>query len=114
MLIFIDEANAISPTNLESLRLLTNMQDDDRNLFTIVLAGQMEFAKRLEHPKRANLYQRIGTYNRIERMESEDLVKKYVETRLKLAGSTKKVFTDDAIHQLWKFSEHGCRGLSIR
>ena len=50
VLIFIDEANAISPANLESLRLLTNMQDDDRNLFTIVLAGQLEFAKRLEHP----------------------------------------------------------------
>src|SRR4030042_1689899 len=28
VLIFIDEANAISPANLESLRLLTNMQDD--------------------------------------------------------------------------------------
>ncbi|HOW55963.1 MAG TPA: AAA family ATPase, partial [Syntrophorhabdaceae bacterium] len=68
VLVFIDEANAISPTNLESLRLLTNMQDDNRNLFTIVLAGQMELAKRLEHPKRANLFQRIGTYNRIEKM----------------------------------------------
>ena len=51
VLIFIDEANAISPTNLESLRLLTNMQDDQRNLFTIVLAGQLELARRLEHPE---------------------------------------------------------------
>ena len=107
ILIFIDEANAISPTNLESLRLLTNMQDDDRNLFTIVLAGQLEFAKRLEHPSRANLYQRIGTYNKIEKMESEEVIRKYVETRLKLAGGTKKIFTDDAIHWLWEYSEHG-------
>ncbi len=107
ILIFIDEANAISPANLESLRLLTNMQDDDRNLFTIVLAGQLEFAKRMEHPSRANLYQRIGTYNKLEKMESEEVVKKYVETRLKLAGGTRKVFTDDAIHWLWEYSEHG-------
>ena len=107
VLIFIDEANAISPTNLESLRLLTNMQDDDRNLFTIVLAGQLEFAKRLEHPSRANLYQRIGTYNKIEKMESEEVVKKYVETRIKLAGGARKIFTDDAIHWLWEYSEHG-------
>ena len=107
VLIFIDEANAISPANLESLRLLTNMQDDDRNLFTIVLAGQLEFAKRLEHPSRANLYQRIGTYNKIEKMESEELVKKYVETRMKLAGATRKIFADEAIHWLWEYSEHG-------
>jgi type II secretory pathway predicted ATPase ExeA len=107
VLIFIDEANAISPANLESLRLLTNMQDDDKNLFTIVLAGQLEFAKRLEHPSRANLYQRIGTYNKIEKMENEEVVKKYVETRMKLAGATRKVFADDAIHMLWEYSEHG-------
>jgi general secretion pathway protein A len=107
VLIFIDEANAISPANLESLRLLTNMQDDTRNLFTIVLAGQMELASRLEHPKRANLFQRIGTYNRIDKIESEELVKNYVETRVKLAGGTRNLFTDDAIHWLWEYSDHG-------
>jgi len=107
VLVFIDEANAISPTNLESLRLLTNMQDDTRNLFTIVLAGQMELAKRLEHPKRANLFQRIGTYNRIEKMESEDLVRNYVDTRLKMAGAVKNIFTDDAIQRLYQYSEKG-------
>ncbi len=107
VLVFIDEANAISPTNLESLRLLTNMQDDNRNLFTIVLAGQMELAKRLEHPKRANLFQRIGTYNRIEKMHNEELVRNYIDMRLKMAGASKNIFTDDAIHWLYKYSENG-------
>jgi type II secretory pathway predicted ATPase ExeA len=106
-LIFIDEANAISPTNLESLRLLTNMQDDQRNLFTIVLAGQLELARRLEHPKRANLLQRIGTLSRIDKIESADLLKGYVETRLKLAGGAKQIFADDAYGFLWEYSEHG-------
>lgn len=107
VLIFIDEANAISPANLESLRLLTNMQDDTRNLFTIILSGQMELARRLEHPKRANLFQRIGTYNRIDKIQSEELLKNYVETRLKLAGATKKIFTEDTFPFLWEYSEHG-------
>jgi type II secretory pathway predicted ATPase ExeA len=107
VIIFIDEANAISPTNLESLRLLTNMQDDNRNLFTIVLAGQMELARRLEHPKRANLFQRVGTYNRIDKIQSENMVKDYVETRLKLAGGNGGIFTDDAISCLWEYSEYG-------
>jgi type II secretory pathway predicted ATPase ExeA len=47
IVLLIDEANAITPANLESLRLLTNMQDDQRNLFTMVLAGQIELARRL-------------------------------------------------------------------
>lgn len=107
VLIFIDEANAMSPANLESLRLLTNMQDDRRNLFTIVLAGQLELARRLEHPKRANLLQRIGTFSRIDKIESEDLVRAYVQTRLKLAGGARNIFTDDAYGRLWEYSEQG-------
>jgi MSHA biogenesis protein MshM len=107
VLIFVDEANAIRPTNLESLRLLTNMQDDQRNLFSMVLAGQVELARRLEHPKRANLFQRIGTYCIIDKIQSEELVKTYVESRLKLAGGTKQIFADDAFGPLWEYSEHG-------
>ncbi len=107
VLVFVDEANAMSPANLESLRLLTNMQDDQKNLFTIVLVGQLELARRLEHPKRANLFQRIGTFSRIDKIESEDLVKAYVETRLKLAGGLRPVFTDDAYGFLWEYSDHG-------
>jgi general secretion pathway protein A len=107
VLLFIDEANALPPGNLESLRLLTNMQDDHKNLFTIVLAGQIEFARRLEHPRRANIFQRIGTYCRIDKIQSPDLVKDYVETRLRLAGGSRNVFTDDAIDILWEYSDHG-------
>ena len=107
VLIFIDEANALAPPVLESLRLLTNMQDDSSNLFTMVLAGQMELAKRLEHPRRANLYQRIGTYNRITKIESTERLKDYVKTRLELAGAKQMVFTDGAVEALWTYSEHG-------
>lgn len=107
VLIFVDEANAMSPANLESLRLLTNMQDDRRNLFTLVLAGQLELARRLEHPKRANLLQRIGTLSRIDKLENENLIRTYVETRLSLAGGIKTIFADDAYGFLWEYSDNG-------
>ncbi len=107
ILILIDEANAITPANLESLRLLTNMQDDRKNLFTLVLAGQMELARRLEHPKRANLYQRIGTYCRIDKIPSPESLRTYAETRLRLAGCAKTIFPDDAYPVLWEYSEEG-------
>jgi len=107
ILIFIDEANVISSAKLENLRLLTNMQDDQRNLFTMVLVGQNELGKRLEHPKRSNLFQRIGTYGRIEKIPSVEVVRNYVESRLMRAGGTKKIFTEDAFPHIWENSEHG-------
>ncbi len=107
IVILVDEANAMSPANLEKMRLLTNLQPDDVNLFTIVLAGQIEFAKRLTHPKRANIFQRVGTYCTLTKIESAEMTKSYVETRLSLAGGTRSIFTDDAIELLWEHSEHG-------
>lgn len=107
IVLLIDEANVLTPSNLENLRLLTNMQDDRKNLFTIVLAGQIELARRLEDPKRANLYQRIGTYSRIEKIPSVEALKTYVETRLKLAGAAEPIFTEDTYPLFWKFSEEG-------
>jgi type II secretory pathway predicted ATPase ExeA len=106
IVLLIDEANAITPANLESLRLLTNMQDDRRNLFTMVLAGQIELARRLEDPKRANFFQRIGTYSRIERI-APDQLRDYVETRLRLAGAVGPIFTEDTYPLFWRYSDEG-------
>ncbi len=107
VLIFIDEGNAFKPANLESLRLLTNMQEDDRNLFTIVLAGQPKLARMLEAPSRANLFQRIGVYCRLTRMESWQVVRDYVDHRLERAGAKERIFTDDAVKAVYHYSENG-------
>ena len=107
IVVVIDEANVLSSSNLDDLRLLTNMQDDDRNLFTLLLVGQMELAHRLEQPKRANLFQRIGTYGHLEKLPSKEAVRDYIEARLKIAGTQQKIFDDNAISIIWEFSEHG-------
>lgn len=107
VLIFIDEGNAFKPVNLESMRLLTNMQEDDRNLFTIVLAGQPKLAKMLEAPSRANLFQRIGVYCHLEKIESWLLVRDYIDHRLERAGRSEAIFTDDAVKAIYEHSENG-------
>jgi type II secretory pathway predicted ATPase ExeA len=107
VLLFIDEANAMKSNCLESLRLLTNMQRDDENLFTIVLAGQLELAQRLEHPKRANLFQRIGVYCRLNKIENRDLMRDYIEHRLERAGTTRRLFTDAAYDAMWENAQQG-------
>jgi general secretion pathway protein A len=105
VLVFIDEGNSIKAANLEALRLLTNMQEDARNLFTIVLAGQPRLGRMLEAPERANLFQRIGVYSKLEPFASADVVRDYVEHRLERAGRSEPIFTDDAYEVI--FSQSG-------
>jgi len=105
VLIFIDEGNSMKSPVLEGLRLLTNMQEDTRNLLTIVVAGQPKLGKMLEHPARANLFQRIGVYSRLEPMSSVELVKDYVEHRLERAGCAKKVFDEEAFEAIFEHSQ---------
>lgn len=107
IVIFIDEGNAFKSANLESLRLLTNMQMDNRNLFTIVLAGQPKLARMLEAPKHANLFQRVGVYCRLEKMPSWEVVRDYIDHRLERAGAAKRVFTDEAVKAMFEYSENG-------
>ncbi len=100
VVIMIDEANALKRSVLQNLRLLTNMQDDDRNLVTIILAGQLELGKKLEARGMENLFQRIGVYCHIKGLETAELVRAYVEFRMGRAGALRPVFSPEAIERL--------------
>lgn len=104
VVIFIDEANVMSAANLQSLRLLTNMQDDTQNMVTFVLAGQKELARKLERPSMENLYQRIGVYCKVKGLDTPELVSKYIGHRLKKAGAATEIFTESAVKAIWKHS----------
>ncbi len=104
VVVFIDEANVLSPSSLQGLRLLTNIQDNDRNLITFVLAGQKELARKLERPSMENLYQRIGVYCKVTGLDSQAMVAGYISHRLKQAGCTREVFADPARRARWKYS----------
>lgn len=75
----------------EHIALITNPSTTFVQLLREII-GQMELAKRLEHQKKANFFQRIGTYCRIEKIPAEEQLKNYVETRLQRAGGTGKIF----------------------
>jgi hypothetical protein len=83
------------------------MQGDEENLFTIVMAGQLELARRLEHPKRANLFQRIGVYCHLTKIDSRELMRDYIEHRLERAGTSQHIFTEQAYDAIWEYSEQG-------
>jgi len=57
--LLIDEAQNLTPELLEQVRLLSNLETDDRKLLQIVLMGQPELRDRLNDPALRQLRQRI-------------------------------------------------------
>jgi general secretion pathway protein A len=103
-LLIVDEAHLIpgKPT-FEEIRLLTNFQLDDRNLIAIVLIGQPELRERLKHRSYRALTQRIGAQFHLTPLTAAD-TSDYIRHRVKVAGGTRALFSDDAIQVLHKAS----------
>jgi general secretion pathway protein A len=94
---FIDEAQNLSDTVLETVRLLTNFEAPDRKLLQIILAGQPDLAQRLAHPGLAQLRQRIAVQTRLEPLPVPEVVR-YVNHRLRVAGyQGEGLFTAEAL-----------------
>jgi type II secretory pathway predicted ATPase ExeA len=104
IVLIIDEAQLIpSRETFEEIRLLTNFQLDYTNLLSLILVGQTDLRKRLNHKAYLPLKQRIGLYFHLDPI-SEREIKDYVEHRLKTSGRQDILFTDEALRLLHCFS----------
>ena len=103
--LIIDEAQNISDDMLEDIRLLSNMEDGDRNLISIFLVGQPELNQKLSQSQCRPVYQRISMRYHIQALNKDD-TREYVNTRLETAGSERAVglFTPGALTALHKYS----------
>lgn len=102
--LIIDEAHLIPSSEVfEEIRLLTNFQLDQKNLITIILIGQPSLRQRLRHSTYRPLIQRIGLYYHIEPLSTEE-TKGYIRHRLKLAGATNDLFSEEALLSIYRLS----------
>jgi len=85
VVVFIDEAQNLSNTVLETVRLLSDFEATDKKLLQIVLAGQSELSNRLSHPGLAQLRQRIAVQARLDALPPCEVVH-YINHRLHVAG----------------------------
>jgi general secretion pathway protein A len=104
VVLFVDEAQDMSDDLLEEIRLLSNLETDDRKLVQIVLIGQPELRRRLNRPGLRQLRQRITVryhLGPIERGETEA----YILHRLTIAGSNgRPTFSPAAIRAIHRHS----------
>lgn len=105
VLLVIDEAQRLNHELLEQIRLLSNIEMDNRKLITIFFVGQSEFNRILSEERNKAVRQRITVSYHISPL-TEPETREYIKHRLKVAGGENEIFKPEALHKIYAFS-HG-------
>jgi type II secretory pathway predicted ATPase ExeA len=97
VVVVVDEAQGLSESVLETVRLLSNFETPSAKLMQIVLAGQPQLAEKLARPELAQLRQRVSILSRIDPLNLVETAA-YIEHRLQVAGyGGDPLFTPNAL-----------------
>lgn len=115
--IIIDEAQTLSVDQLESIRLLSNIETEKNKLLQIVLIGQPELQKKLKLPELRQLNQRIMVRYHIKPLTKKE-TGDYIRHRLRLAAADPNQgsiieFTNSAIRAIYKKTSGKPRMINI-
>ena len=112
VVLIVDEAHKLSATTLEALRVLLNYETNEAKLLQLVLLGQMELLPILR--RLSNFEDRISlkcVLKPLDLMETNSMI----QFRLREAGyrSPVALFSDEAIEEIWEYTEGYPRRLSL-
>jgi len=111
--LIVDEAQNMSLSLLEQLRLLSNMETAKKKLIQIIFVGQKELDEKLHSPELRQLNQRISVRFETKVLSLED-TEKYIYHRLAVAGGESKVtFTAGALRSIWNYSKGYPRRINL-
>jgi general secretion pathway protein A len=102
-ILIIDEAQDLSSEVLEEIRLLTNLETNERKLLQIILVGQPELRDKLSRPELRQLAQRIVARCHLGPLSKAD-VANYVNHRLTVARAKGEIFPNETLRCLYHYS----------
>jgi general secretion pathway protein A len=112
-LLIVDEAQDLSVSAMEELRLLTNIQIDGQPLLQIFLLGQPELRDLILSPELEQVHQRIVAASHLEALQPEE-TEAYIRHRLEAVGWSGDPALSQAIFPLiYKFSEGVPRRINL-
>lgn len=88
-LLIVDEAQNLTPRAVEELRMLSNFQFGNQSLLQTFVVGQPEFRQILQSSEMEQFRQRVAATCHVGPLD-EDETQRYIEHRLKCAGSSDK------------------------
>lgn len=104
VVLLIDEAQGLPMSTLEEVRLISNLETEQEKLIQILLVGQPELRKNIDHPDLRQLRQRISLRFHLTGLDQEETAK-YIGHRLMIAGPTTSVrFSDRAVNTVFRYS----------
>ena len=101
--LIIDEAQLLTRTVLEQVRILTNLETTKQKLLQIILIGQPELSDTLNRQDLKQLAQRITARYHLEPLNAAD-TREYVRYRLAVAGCTTQLFSQGALSAIYRFT----------
>jgi len=111
--LIIDEAQNLSPDVLEQLRLLTNLETNERKLLQIILIGQPELRTMLAQPELEQLAQRVIARFHLEALTPAETTQ-YIRHRLAVAGMTRALpFDTQAMSRIHELSRGVPRRINL-
>jgi general secretion pathway protein A len=103
--LIIDEAQDLTDELIEQVRLLSNLETDNRKLLQIVLMGQPELRDRLNNPRLRQLRQRITVRYHLSPLSRHE-VNQYIHHRLHISGGNgTPCFTQPALWRVHRYSQ---------
>ena len=104
VVLVIDEAQDLSDRLLEQVRLLSNLETDQRKLLQIVLMGQPELRDKLNQKHLRQLRQRITVRYHLQPLSRHE-TEFYIQHRLQVAGANgRPTFNRWAIWRIFRYS----------
>lgn len=111
--LIIDEAQNLSADVLEQLRLLTNLETNDRKLLQIMLIGQPELRAMLARPELEQLAQRVVARCHLTAL-SEQETASYIQHRLSASGlCTASPFQQPLMKQIYQITQGVPRRINL-
>ena len=103
--LMIDEAQHLDFDVLEQIRLLTNLETDEKKLLQIILIGQPELESLLGRSELRQLNQRITARYQLTALDAQE-TQNYVRHRLSISGLTsgRSLFTPSALTRVFKLT----------
>lgn len=109
----VDEAQSLSRELLEEIRLLANIETSTQKLLLLILAGQPEFATRLNDPALRQLKQRVALRCAIGAFDLSETAA-YIASRVATAGGdSSHLFTREAVVAIHKYSNGIPRTINV-
>jgi len=111
--LIIDEAQSLSAEVLEQLRLLTNLETNERKLLQIILIGQPELRDMLARPELEQLAQRVIARYHLGALTARE-TEQYIRHRLAVSGLARALpFDDPSMQRIHALSQGVPRRINL-